>query len=239
LLSKAGHRIDIAGNGREAVEAVQRGDYDAVLMDIQMPEVDGVQAARQIRALPSPKCTVPIIAVTAHALGGAKEEYIAAGMNDYVSKPIDPEILMAKLNALTFRPGAAEPDRGPAPAESPRDAGIDASRLDALAELMSPSEMAEIVQSFRQELTTRLRRMAQTRDLAALAADAHAIAGMSANMGADRVFEGARAIEAACETPAEIDAMTAALASLEAASDAAIRALDVWLASAGGRRYER
>jgi HPt (histidine-containing phosphotransfer) domain-containing protein len=108
-----------------------------------------------------------------------------------------------------------------------------------LAELMSPSEMAEIVQSFRQELTMRLRRMAQTRDLAALAADAHAIAGMSANIGADRVCEGARAVEAACEPPAESEAVTAALASLETTSNAAIRALDVWLASAGGRRYER
>ena len=106
LLSKAGYTIDIAGNGLEAVEAVKRRDYDVVLMDVQMPDTDGVQATREIRGLASPKCDVPIIALTAHALTGAKEEYVLAGMDDYISKPIDPPTLLLKLARLT---GARDP----------------------------------------------------------------------------------------------------------------------------------
>jgi PAS domain S-box-containing protein len=111
ILEHAGHRIDIADNGAQAVEAVQRTDYDVVLMDSQMPVLDGIAATRQIRALPAPKCSVPIIALTANAMLGASEEYLAAGMNDYVSKPIDASQLRAKLE----RVAAARSDRTATP----------------------------------------------------------------------------------------------------------------------------
>ena len=71
-----------AENGELAIEAVRNGNYDVVLMDVQMPILDGVQATKRIRALPSPKNAVPIIALTAHAMAGAKEEYLAADMDD-------------------------------------------------------------------------------------------------------------------------------------------------------------
>jgi PAS domain S-box-containing protein len=112
ILEHAGHRVDIADNGAQAVEAVQRKDYDVVLMDSQMPVLDGIAATRQIRALPAPKCSVPIIALTANAMLGASEEYLAAGMNDYVSKPIDASQLRAKLERLA----AARAERTAAPA---------------------------------------------------------------------------------------------------------------------------
>jgi CheY-like chemotaxis protein len=100
ILEHAGHRVDIADNGAQAVEAVKRQDYDVVLMDSQMPVLDGIAATRKIRALPAPKGGVPIIALTANAMLGASEEYLAAGMNDYVSKPIDASQLRAKLERL-------------------------------------------------------------------------------------------------------------------------------------------
>ncbi len=100
ILEHAGHQVDIADNGVEAVAAVQRKDYDVVLMDNQMPVLDGIQATRQIRALAPPKCNIPIIALTANAMAGACEQYLAAGMNDYVSKPIDAGYLRAKLEKL-------------------------------------------------------------------------------------------------------------------------------------------
>jgi signal transduction histidine kinase/DNA-binding response OmpR family regulator len=103
LLTKAGHQVDVAGNGREAVDAVQSVDYDVVLMDVQMADLDGLQATAEIRALPAPKRDVPIIALTAHAMSGAREEYIAAGMDDYVSKPIEAATLLAKLAQLGLR----------------------------------------------------------------------------------------------------------------------------------------
>ncbi len=94
MLSTQGYLIDVAENGLEGVKAVVNGDYDIVLMDIQMPEMNGVEATHEIRALEGHKSAVPIIAVTAHAMHGDRETYLAAGMNDYVSKPIDPKLLL-------------------------------------------------------------------------------------------------------------------------------------------------
>jgi PAS domain S-box-containing protein len=110
LLGRSGHKIEVAENGHQAVDAVRRADYDLVLMDIQMPELDGVQATKQIRALPPPKGTIPIIALTAHAMSGAREQYIEAGMNDYVSKPIEPAIFLGKINEIAERVKAVSPE---------------------------------------------------------------------------------------------------------------------------------
>ena len=89
MLKGAGHSVDVAGNGIEAVEAVSTRPYDVVLMDIHMPELDGVKATRRIREHGGDNANVPIIAVTANAMKGDAEIYLAAGMNDYVSKPVD------------------------------------------------------------------------------------------------------------------------------------------------------
>ena len=101
LLRKAEHQVDVVENGELAFEAVRNADYDVVLMDVQMPVLDEVQATNgRIRALPPPKNAVQIIALTAHAMTGAKEEYLAAEMNDYLSKPIDNGELFSRLNDL-------------------------------------------------------------------------------------------------------------------------------------------
>jgi len=76
ILTGAGHCVDMVANGVLAVDAVRRNDYDVVLMDVQMPELDGVQATKQIRALPPPKCDIKIIAMTAHAMAGDRETYL-------------------------------------------------------------------------------------------------------------------------------------------------------------------
>ena len=100
LLERAGHQVDVAPNGQETVEAARRGGYDAILMDIRMPQLDGREATRRIRVLPSPACDVWIIALTGDALSGARAQYLEAGMNDYVSKPVEPNILLPKLAEL-------------------------------------------------------------------------------------------------------------------------------------------
>lgn len=97
LLVDAGHTVDIVANGREAVSAVSKCRYDLVLMDIQMPEMDGVKATQIIRALQAPLRSIPIIAVTANVSVNDRREYISAGMNKVVSKPFDEHTICAAI----------------------------------------------------------------------------------------------------------------------------------------------
>jgi len=102
LLQKAGYSVDAVDTGAEAVEKVQVNDYSAVLMDVQMPEMDGLEATQQIRELE--KTTgrhIPIIAMTAHAMRGDRERCLEAGMDDYVSKPLEPKVLFSALDRWT------------------------------------------------------------------------------------------------------------------------------------------
>ena len=95
MLERLGHRADTAVNGQEVLQALQNRSYDIVLMDVQMPEMDGLEAARRIR---SSKSGQPyIIAMTAHAMKGDREVCMEAGMNDYVSKPVRMEELRAAI----------------------------------------------------------------------------------------------------------------------------------------------
>ncbi|MCL2028998.1 MAG: ATP-binding protein [Deltaproteobacteria bacterium] len=96
LLEKKGFTVVVANNGQEAVDMLQAGDYELVLMDIQMPEKDGISAAMEIRKMERFK-TLPIIAMTAHALSGDRQKSLEAGMNDHITKPIDVKTLYATL----------------------------------------------------------------------------------------------------------------------------------------------
>ena len=100
-LEADGHEVDVVANGAEAVQAVQEKIYDVVLMDIQMPEMDGVSATKKIRALAGDVGRIPIIALTADAMVGDRERYMASGMNDYASKPIDLDELYEVLARAT------------------------------------------------------------------------------------------------------------------------------------------
>jgi CheY-like chemotaxis protein len=102
LLEKRGHHVTVAGNGREALEAVAREDFDAILMDVQMPQMTGIEATEAIRRGESGSGRhIPIIAMTAHAMKGDRERCLSSGMDGYISKPIRPQELFAALERIS------------------------------------------------------------------------------------------------------------------------------------------
>ena len=100
MLREKGHLVDIAENGKEAVDLFIHGNYDVILMDVQMPEMDGVEATRMIRELEDPDSHIPIIAVTAYALQGDRERFLALGMDGYIKKPIQMEELYTVVESV-------------------------------------------------------------------------------------------------------------------------------------------
>ena len=103
LLQQMGYRADLASNGVEAIECIERQRYDVVLMDVQMPEMDGLEASRRITARWPPGERPRIVAMTANAMQGDREECLAAGMDDYVTKPIRVDALVEALNQVRAR----------------------------------------------------------------------------------------------------------------------------------------
>ncbi len=103
-LQRKGYEVAMATDGRQGVEMAQAGAYDLILMDMSLPEVDGWEATRQIRAAPGTK-SVPIIALTAHAMAGDRDKALEAGCDDYDTKPIELERLLGKIEALLNRNG--------------------------------------------------------------------------------------------------------------------------------------
>ncbi len=102
ILAQTRHDVTLVSDGRQAVEAMGQGAFDLILMDVQMPELDGVEATRQIRAMAGPERNVHIIALTANAMSGARDSYLAAGMNDHISKPVEAAVLLAKLEEFSL-----------------------------------------------------------------------------------------------------------------------------------------
>ena len=102
LLASVGHNVDLANSGKDAVNISASKKYDCIFMDISMPEMDGIEATQLIRERASPNRVTPIIALTAHAIAGDRERFLAAGMNDYLTKPVrlsDLETRLSTLNA--------------------------------------------------------------------------------------------------------------------------------------------
>jgi two-component system, cell cycle response regulator DivK len=101
-LQRKGFEVEIATDGRQGVTMAQAAPYDLILLDMSLPEIDGWEAARQLRAAPTTR-QVPIIALTAHAMSGDREKAIEAGCDDYDTKPIELERLLGKMQALLNR----------------------------------------------------------------------------------------------------------------------------------------
>ncbi|MFH1907775.1 MAG: response regulator, partial [Chloroflexota bacterium] len=209
LLQKAGFSVDTVENGLQAIEKVQKEPYNAVLMDVQMPEMDGFEATRRIRRWEGGEKHIPIIAMTAHVLKGDRERCLEAGMDDYVSKPLEPQAFLAALDrwALPHAEGAPRPadkmetqaQSDPVPAEGlPADAPV-RSFITAEADTPLDLQMAlprfnddrafflELCQEFMAHLPDRIQGMQaalKSGDANTLSRLAHNLKGISANFSA-------------------------------------------------------
>ena len=183
-LGKLGYSCGVAANGRQALAILFRAAYDIVLMDIQMPEMDGYEATREIRRREGDDRRTVIIAMTANSMEGDRERCLAAGMDDYLSKPVKLEDLRAVLNRWH--------SAAPPPADRPEepDTAIDHEVLDGLRALQdrsSPDLLRRLISLFLSEAPAQLdslRDAVARRQSVSLAMLAHGLRGASANMGA-------------------------------------------------------
>ena len=231
FLEKAGMRVDVAANGCEAIEKVERNHYDLVLMDLQMPLMDGFEATRRIRGMEEGR-DLPIIAMTAAAMKQDRLATREAGMDGHVAKPVDPEELIGVLTtwikpvqcageASEFPPPpAAPPPLAPHPAELP---GFEISAL--LARIAGGADAAvRICRSFADQFSQfipDLDRSLVTGDREGAARLVHGLKGASGNIGATKLHQSARALEeelsagGAASRVALAAALTETLAAIE------------------------
>jgi CheY-like chemotaxis protein/HPt (histidine-containing phosphotransfer) domain-containing protein len=192
LLERLGYGADVASNGLEALEALERQPYDVVLMDVQMPEVDGLDASRRICERWPAETRPRIIAMTANAMPEDREACFAAGMDDYVAKPIRADELAEALRR-------AKPlQRNDGVRSNEADIGFDAAALENLRELGGDDFVTEVIDAFLADAPTllaTLRRSLGEKEPDELRRAAHTLKSNGATLGADRFSELCRELE--------------------------------------------
>jgi CheY-like chemotaxis protein/HPt (histidine-containing phosphotransfer) domain-containing protein len=204
MLAKLGYRADPASDGSDAVSMVKAVPYDMVLMDCQMPVMDGFTATKEIRKIDGAVKAVPVIAMTAHAMTGDREQCLAAGMDDYISKPVSPSELVRVLNK--YLPKKAEKPDGfpeaitPASAPVPSVSGV-FDRAAFIERMMGDESLAKmIVEGFIGDIPGEIRTLREyvdKGDTGNAGARAHKIKGASANMAGEALREVAHNMEIA------------------------------------------
>jgi signal transduction histidine kinase/DNA-binding NarL/FixJ family response regulator len=184
LLSRAGHAVTVATDGHQAVERVAAEDFDAVLMDMQMPVMDGLEATRRIRALPEPRCRIPVVALTANALKGDDQRCLDAGMDGYLPKPVNGPALFATLSRLLGATAVAQP----------------ATDQTVLSEMLAVcgDDSRSMAELFAREAWKAHDDLSAAVDSDTMYAAAHDLKSMAATMGLTALRDLAAAIELAC-----------------------------------------
>ncbi|HEV3343107.1 MAG TPA: PAS domain S-box protein [Pirellulales bacterium] len=223
LLEKWGHHVTVANNGHEAVARVQAEPFDVVLMDVQMPEMDGLEATAAIRQHEIAKGQhVPIMAMTAHAMVGDRERCLESGMDDYLSKPIRARELLAVIEKISAG--------GPIPLDGQRDTStVDwAAALERLqGDRALLEELIGVIRQEAPQLLAAVREAVERGDAAALRLSAHTLKGSLGNFAAARAVEAAKRLEMMGKQGDLSDAAQA-LAVLESELDRFLPELVAW-----------
>jgi CheY-like chemotaxis protein/HPt (histidine-containing phosphotransfer) domain-containing protein len=205
MLTRLGLHVDVVSNGLEAVDAVRTRPYDLILMDIAMPEMDGLEATRAIRTKHEPKGRLPVIAVTAHVMRGERETLLAQGFDDFVEKPIDRAALVDCLKKWLEK-GAGEVtgvDSKEAFGQGADvETAIDRGILDQLIEDVGRENAVPVIDAFIEELEAQavvLDGAAAENDLAAMAQSSHRLKSSAASFGALGLSRATAAIEQAAK----------------------------------------
>jgi PAS domain S-box-containing protein len=233
VLTNAGHAVDFANNGLQALKMLETGPYDIILMDISMPEMDGDQAARFIRSSTSGAFDpqIPIVAMTAHALKGDRERFLASGMNGYIAKPVDEEeLLLVIAQALAHDTDTLDRDRNAATSSSETSK----TPLPVLDNqwigkhfTRKPEMLQKLREVYQTELSKRLIEIRQAMDsqsFSDLIMAAHNLKGASGTIGASEVREKALQLELAGRD-ADMETVREAYRFLEAAAQRLIDSL--------------
>ena len=204
LMEHAGATVVVAADGAQAVEAFQREPFDLILMDCQMPGTNGFQATAQIRALEATQGgRIPIIALTAHALRGDREHCLASGMDDYLSKPVDPKKLVSAIERWTvgsavFTMSPAKTPPAPAAAEPPT---MDLKRFQWASTVLADTPggfKAAVLLEFVEEAERWVAEMGgglEAQDIQRARLFAHTLVGSSKNLGFTGLAQRAETIE--------------------------------------------
>ncbi len=196
MLHKLGCRVEVAASGSEALERLAVLPWDVIFMDCEMADMDGYAATAEIRRREGPICRTPVVAMTAHAMEGDRERCLAAGMDDYIAKPLDIAVIEAVLRRC-IRPGTSP---APPPAHAP--AILDADRLGRLRATLTSggdaSVFASVVSAFLADARGRLDRLREAvsaGDTRAVRSTAHALRGSCLNLGASQLADAAQMLE--------------------------------------------
>jgi len=198
ILSEYGFKTYAVSNGFEAIGEVVKGIYDLVLMDVQMPGMDGFTTTIQIRTLEGNAGKIPIIALTAHAMEGNKEKCFASGMNEYVTKPLSSDELILKIDKLLgIESKVSNEDNEIKVTDESENYLFDFTHLDKMS-MGSKEFQVELLSTFFEDIAVRYKRLdewIQDKNMAKIISEAHTIKGASSSVGAVKLAEEALAIE--------------------------------------------